>query len=85
METLKNFLTVLMILIPNFMFAQTQGSTNGHDWIDLGLSVKWATTNIGASSPSDYGHFIAWGEIEPKSTYNYRNSTTFNKHQYEIA
>lgn len=85
METLKRFLISLMILIPNFMFAQTQGSSNGHDWVDLGLSVKWATSNIGASSPSDYGYFIAWGEIAPKSTYNYRNSTTFNKHQSDIA
>lgn len=33
--------------------------------VDLGLSVKWADMNIGASSPEDHGDYYAWGEIEP--------------------
>ncbi len=33
----------------------TSGMENGHEWVDLGLSVCWATTNVGASAPSDYG------------------------------
>ena len=37
--------------------------------VDLGLSVKWATKNVGASSPSDYGDYFAWGETRPKSSY----------------
>lgn len=37
--------------------------------VDLGLSVKWAATNVGASSPGDYGDYYAWGETETKSTY----------------
>ena len=49
------------------------GSTNGHDWVDLGLSVKWATCNIGASSPSDDGDFFAWGETTPKDEYEWGN------------
>ncbi len=36
------------------------------DAIDLGLSVKWAPWNIGASKPSDYGEYFMWGEITPK-------------------
>ena len=32
---------------------------NGHAWVDLGLSVKWATMNVGASSPEDYGDYFA--------------------------
>ena len=32
--------------------------------IDLGLSVKWASFNLGASSPEEYGDYYAWGEIE---------------------
>lgn len=44
-------------------------SENGHDCVDLGLSVKWATCNVGADSPEDYGDYFAWGETEPKSTY----------------
>ena len=34
--------------------------------IDLGLSVKWAPWNLGASQPSDYGEYFAWGEVVPK-------------------
>ncbi|MDE7455802.1 MAG: serine/threonine protein kinase [Prevotella sp.] len=52
---------------------QATGIINGHEWVDLGLSVKWATCNVGASSPSDYGGFYAWGETQPKSRYNWDN------------
>lgn len=44
--------------------------------VDLGLSVKWASFNVGASSPEDYGYYFAWGETEPKSYYNW--STYFD-------
>lgn len=40
-----------------------------HPYVDLGLSVKWATCNIGASSPEEYGDYFAWGETEPKEVY----------------
>ena len=33
----------------------TAGTENGHDYVDLGLSVKWATCNIGATTPEGYG------------------------------
>ena len=35
---------------------------NGHEYVDLGLSVKWATCNVGASKPEDYGDYFAWGD-----------------------
>lgn len=38
-------------------------------WVDLGLSVKWAGWNVGASSPEEYGGFYAWGETAEKSEY----------------
>ena len=40
---------------------------------DLGLSVKWAVCNVGASTPEAYGNYYAWGETVPKS--NYMGST----------
>ena len=49
----------------------TTGTHNGHEWVDLGLSVKWATMNVGATSPGDYGSYFAWGETKPKSYYNW--------------
>ena len=39
--------------------------------VDLGLSVKWATCNVGASSPEKYGGYYAWGETEEKSYYDW--------------
>lgn len=46
---------------------------NGHYYVDLGLSVKWATYNIGASKPEGYGDFFAWGETSAKSSYGWSN------------
>lgn len=44
------------------------GNENGNDYVDLGLSVNWATCNLGASKPSDYGMYFAWGETKPQLT-----------------
>ena len=44
---------------------------DNHEWVDLGLpsGTLWATMNVGATIPEDYGDFFAWGETEPKSYY----------------
>ena len=47
------------------------GSENSYTWVDLGLSVKWATCNVGATKPEEYGDYFAWGETEPKECYNW--------------
>ncbi|MBQ4524799.1 MAG: hypothetical protein IJA00_01815 [Bacteroidaceae bacterium] len=47
------------------------GMLEGHEWVDLGLSVKWATCNIGADSPKDCGDYFAWGEVETKDNYSW--------------
>ena len=44
-----------------------------HEYVDLGLSVKWATCNIGANAPQDFGNFYAWGETEPITKRNIEN------------
>ncbi len=44
---------------------------NSHAYVDLGLSVKWATCNVGATNPEDYGDYFAWGETTTKSTYDW--------------
>ena len=46
---------------------------NGYEYVDLGLSVKWATMNVGANKPEDYGDYFAWGETITKTTYNWTN------------
>ena len=44
---------------------------NGHIYVDLGLSVKWATCNVGADAPEEYGDYFAWGETQPKDFYDW--------------
>lgn len=50
------------------------GTHEGHDYVDLGLpsGLKWATCNIGASSPEEYGNFFAWAEVRPKQEYTWK-------------
>lgn len=43
----------------------------GYEYVDLGLSVKWATMNVGAAKPEDYGYYFAWSETEPRTEYNW--------------
>jgi len=57
------------VIVPTL--SPPSGIINGHEWVDLGLSVKWATCNVGASSPSDYGDYFAWGETETKSDFKW--------------
>ena len=42
----------------------------GPEAVDLGLSVKWADMNVDAYRPWERGNFYAWGELEPKESYN---------------
>ena len=56
--------------------------------VDLGLSVKWATFNVGATSPEDYGDYFAWGETEPKEIYSwatYKWGTSSNQTKYNTT
>jgi len=46
--------------------------------VDLGLSVKWACCNVGASVPEGYGGYYAWGETEEKSSYTWENYKYYN-------
>ena len=56
-----------------------------HEWVDLGLSVKWATCNVGANAPHGYGNYYAWGETSTKNSYDEDNSRTFGKSMSDIS
>ena len=45
----------------------------GYEYVDMGLSVKWATMNVGATVPEEGGKYYAWGEVEEKETYMWDN------------
>ena len=57
--------------------------SGGHAYVDLGLSVKWATCNVVAMWPEDYGDYFAWGETAAKSDYlwaTYKFTTDMTKY-----
>lgn len=58
-------------IVNMFLSGNTGDPANGHEYVDLGLSVKWATCNVGAEHPQDYGDHFAWGETKPKSDYSW--------------
>lgn len=60
-----------VIFVGNGSTSGTTGTENGYGYVDLGLSVKWATCNVGANNPEDYGDYFAWGETTTKSTYSW--------------
>lgn len=69
----------------------TQADNNGLLAVDIGLPVLWASCNLGASKPWEYGNYYAWGEIEPKSLYTwetykwnkkYKDLTKYNFDEY---
>lgn len=49
----------------------TEGTLyNGHEWVDLGLTEHWATCNVGANSPEEYGDYFAWGKVVTKERFD---------------
>ena len=55
--------------------AAAQNESEGHKFVDLGLSVKWATCNIGAAEPGDAGNYFMWADLVDRKADNY---TTVN-------
>ena len=66
----KMFLVTLSMVLVSSTFAQTV-----HQAVDLGLpsGTKWASCNVGATSPEEYGGYYAWGETEEKEEYTWDN------------
>ena len=67
----------LLLMTPSNVLAQS--THNGYEYVDLGLSVKWATCNVGSTSPEDYGDYFAWGETSYKSTYTDNNNKFYGE------
>lgn len=54
----------------------------GHEYVEMGDGLKWATCNIGADKPKDVGSLFAWGETTPKSTYTLENYKWYENGNY---
>lgn len=69
---IRNICLLALLAIGNFTLAQEKECVhNGHAYVNLGLPSGnlWATCNVGAVNPEEYGDYFAWGEIAPKSDY----------------
>lgn len=47
------------------------GSIDGHDYVDLGVGIGWATANVGAKTPDEFGGYYMWAETTEHTTYNW--------------
>ena len=57
--------------VPDVPVLPDTSVTPQYEAVDLGLSVKWATFNVGATKPEEYGGYYAWGETEEKENYDW--------------
>ena len=67
-----------IVIMPELAVTGTGGGGGDeHAYVDLGLpsGLLWATCNIGANAPEEYGDYFAWGETTPKDSYDFDNYT----------
>ena len=79
---MKRILTIIAVVAIGLVFftsCETSieengvGKHKGHEYVDLGLpsGLKWATCNVGADTPEEYGGYFAWGEVKSKEYYDW--------------
>lgn len=66
-------------------FLSTNTISAQHEYVDLGLSVKWATCNVGANVPEEFGNYFAWGETQSKENYTWLNYKYSNKEGTKVT
>ena len=83
MKSFKYILTTLVIALVALSSCSKHKRSTRHSggdpdkmWVDIGTvvdgkKVYWATCNLGAENPWEYGNFYSWGELEPKSSYTF--------------
>ena len=62
----------------------SSGTHAEHEYVDLGLSVKWAICNVGANTPEGYGNYYAWDETSTKNDYSSLNCKTWERSMSDI-
>ena len=70
---------LLMIALATTAQSKPTGFVDGYGYVDLGLSVKWATCNLGADAPEEYGDYYAWSEIETKYEFTAATSSSYGQ------
>ena len=77
MKTIKLFFLLLFFVagLASLTSCSDDEPKPTHEYVDLGLpsGTLWATCNVGASAPEEYGDYFAWGETAPKDDYHWNN------------
>ena len=57
------------------------------EWVDLGLpsGTLWATCNVGATRPEEYGDYFAWGETESKETFTWETYKWYDSNDDKLT
>ncbi len=71
LKRVEKYKAAMQLLTESTCKTSVKGNSNWHEFVDLGLSVKWATMNIGAEKISDHGGYFAWGERSSKDDYTW--------------
>lgn len=80
--------TYELVNVDSITFSKVENldpETGNHEYVDLGLSVKWATCNVGATKPEELGDYFAWGETQRKSTYDWNTYQWCNGSEYSLT
>ena len=77
---MKKILLLMAVALPFVLISCSDDKDepvypDNHEWVDLGMpsGTLWATCNIGANKPEEYGDYFAWGETVPKDVYDMDN------------
>ena len=57
--------------MPNLLSSSLNSNINGHEYVEMGDGLKWATCNVGASVPEEFGNYYSWGETSTKKDYRW--------------
>ena len=68
---MKKLFYCVLTCLPFFLVGCKEKGPDAPKYVDLGLSVKWATCNVGAETPEDLGKYYSWGETESKEFYDW--------------
>ncbi len=73
MKKIVKVLSVIMLMTALLTVGCAPEEYKDHDYVDLGLpsGLLWATCNVGANTPEEYGDYFAWGETQPKDVYSW--------------
>ena len=82
---MKKIVLIFLATYASVFNIHAQNEINGHEYVDLGLSVKWATCNVDANAPHQRGYFYSWGEISTSSCYSISNTKLYHKEVGDIS